>query len=195
MKNVLLLLAPAFEDVEAACALDACSWSRYRDGLEPIDVHVAAFGEGATGRFGTAYPADIAVGDACADGYDGLIIPGGFRPDFDVVYCEDVYRLVRAFHAQGKPIATMCVGSIVAARAGVLSGGRATTYAFSRHDNFGMLEECGCAAAHDPVVDCDGIISCAGPRYSEDAMELFLARLLGADQTAQLARYRRGIDR
>lgn len=192
-KKVLLLLGPRFEDLEAACALDACGWTAYRSHLPLVHVDIAALEHQVCGNFGTRFDADLLVSDARAERYDGLVIPGGFRPDFDAMYCEDVYRLVRGFAASGKSIATMCVGSIVAARAGVLGGGSATTYEFSRHDNFAMLEEQGCTGTHEPVCNCNGIISCSGPAFSEQVMELFMERLLGAEAAAELQLFRRGI--
>ncbi|MGN0039233.1 MAG: DJ-1/PfpI family protein [Coriobacteriales bacterium] len=192
-KKVLLLLGPRFEDLEAACALDACGWTAYRPHLPLVHVDTVALEHQVCGNFGTRFDADLLIRDARAERYDGLVIPGGFRPDFDAVYCEEVYRLVRAFAASGKPIATMCVGSIVAARAGVLRGGQAATYEFSRHDNFAMLGEQGCTGVHKPVCSSSGVISCSGPAYSEQVMELFMERLLGAEAAAELQLFRRGI--
>lgn len=193
VKSVLLLLGPEFEDLEAVCALDACRWTEYRPQLPRVRIEIAALQPRVRGRFGTFFDASVLARDAQAERYDGLVIPGGFRPEFDAIYCEEVFALVRAFAASGKPIATMCVGSIVAARAGVLNSGSATTYEFSRHDNYAMLSEQGCTGVHEPVCDCNGIISCSGPSYSEQVMERFLEHLLGSDSAAELALYRRGI--
>lgn len=192
-KKVLLLLGPRFEDLETACALDACGWTAYRPHLPLVHADIAALEHQVCGNFGTRFDADLLISDARTEGYDGLVIPGGFRPEFDAMYCEDVYRLVRGFAASGKPVATMCVGSIVAARAGVLRGGHAATYEFSRHDNCAMLAEQGCLAAHEPVCESNNIISCSGPAYSEQAMGLFMQHLLGEDAATELQTFRRGI--
>ena len=194
MKRVLLLLAPGFEDAEAAVALTACAWSAYRPALPEITVDVAAFDGHAQGKFGSVYEADVLVGDVDADAYDALVIPGGFRnAGFERIYCEDVYKIIRAMHAKGAPIATMCVGVLSVARADVLKGGSATTYEFSRHSNYAILEECGVAGVHEPVHVCDGVCSCAGPAYSEDVMHWLLGKLLGEEAAEELATFRRGI--
>ena len=192
-KKVLLLLGPRFEDLEAVCALNVCGWTEYRQHLPRVKVEIAALEQHVCGRFGTHFNADALVGDVAADAYDGLIVPGGFRPEFDAIYNDGVFALVRSFSAARKPIATMCVGSIVVARAGALREKRATTYEFSRHDNYAMLEAEGCTAVHEPVCDCHGIISCSGPAFSEQAMELFMEHLIGHEATAELTRFRRGI--
>lgn len=190
--RVLLLLGQGFEDLEAVCALDVCGWTSYRPALPDVSVEVAALGPTVRGRFGTSFDADVHVANVDCARYGGLVIPGGFRPEFDEVYCEDVYRVIRGFAQAGKPIATMCVGIIPVARAGALEGGVATTYASSRHDNFAMIEECGCRTVREPVCDSGRIISCSGPAYSEDAMRLFMQELVGPQAAEELDTYRRG---
>ncbi|MDO4501738.1 MAG: DJ-1/PfpI family protein [Coriobacteriia bacterium] len=194
-KRVLLLLGPAFEDAEAVVALTACGWSRYRAGLPPIDVHIAALDPQVTGKFGTTFAPHVLIPDVDPGAYDGLVIPGGFRSSgFERIYQEPVYDLIRAIHAQGAPIATMCVGILPVARAGLLRGKPATTYAFSRHSNYAILEEHGAQPVHAPVAEADGIISCAGPAYSEQVMARFLELLLGQDAARDLAQFRAGIE-
>lgn len=190
--RVLLLLGQGFEDAEAVCALDVCGWTSYRPALPGVSVEVAALAATVRGRFGTSFAADVLVPDVDCARYGGLVIPGGFRPEFDEVYCEDVYRVIRGFAQAGKPIATMCVGVIPVARAGALKGREATTYAYSRHDNFAMIEECGCRTVRQPVCNGGGIISCSGPAYSEDVMRLFMQELVGPQVAEELDTYRRG---
>lgn len=192
-KRVLLLLGSAFEDAEAACALDFCGWSAYRPTLPNVSVTIASLHERVEGRFGLAFDHCVSVCDICPDDFDGLVIPGGFRPAFDEVYCDEVYDLIRAFAKANKPIATMCVGVIPVARAGVLKGGFATTYEFSRHSNFDMIAEQGCLGRHEAVCDCDGIISCSGPWYSDEVMTVFLEHLLGEGPATELVKYRKGL--
>ena len=54
---------------------------------------------------------------ASADGYDGLVIPGGRAPEY-LALDERVLALVRAFAASGKPIASICHGQQILAAAG-----------------------------------------------------------------------------
>ena len=193
--KVLMILGSDYEDVEAIAALDACSWTKYRDSMPIIEVAVAAFKNEVSGKFGTLLKSNFVIdeNEINAEEFAGLVIPGGFRPAYDEVYCEQVYELIRAFADEGKPIATMCVGSICVARSGVLQNGKATTYEFSRHDNFAMLEEEGCRAAHESVCVSGNIISCSGPLYSEQVMELFVGMLLSEEDAAELKKFRSGI--
>jgi len=59
--------------------------------------------------------------------YDGLLLPGGHCPDMRP-YLEDaaLRAFAAAFVASGKPVAAVCHGVVVLARAGVLRGRRVT---------------------------------------------------------------------
>ena len=193
-KKVLLLLGPGYEDAEAVVALTACAWSSYRADLPRIDVEICALDPQVSGRFGTSFQADLLPEEVDPARFQGLIIPGGFRnAGFDRIYQEPIFQLIRAFHAHGSPIATMCVGILPVACSGVLRGRPATTYQFSRHSNYAILEEQGALPVHEPLAESHGIISCSGPAYSEQVMVRFLELLLGSEQAAALTTFRRGI--
>ena len=194
--RALLVLAQGFEDAEAVCALDMLGWTKYRPSVATVSVEIAGLRERVTGAFGTSFVVDALIDDVEPARYDGLVIPGGFHNlGYDEIYDERARDLARRMRRRGCPIATMCVGILPVAEAGLLNGGRATTYSFSsRHDNRGRLAELGCTPVDEPVVDCNGIISCSGPAYSEQVMQLFLEKLVGPDAAAEVAHYRRGID-
>lgn len=59
--------------------------------------------------------------------YDALVVPGGRAPEY-LRLDPAVIALVRAFDAQGKPIAAICHGLQLLAAAGVLGGKRCTAY-------------------------------------------------------------------
>jgi len=196
-KRVLMFLAEGFEDAEAVTVLDVFGWTKYRPDSVTIEVGICALHERVNGAFGTSFSADVLAGDANAAAYDALVVCGGFHNlGFDEAYAEPVYELVRAFRTQGKPIAALCTGVVCIARADVLDGGRATTYAFSsRHDNIGALAEHGCEYVAEPVVEWNGIVSCAGPGSCQQAAERLLQLLAGTQAAASVVRYRAGVDR
>lgn len=209
-KHVLMFLAEGFEDVEAASVLDICGWTRYRPAFATVDVTICALHPQVNGAFGLQFAADVVFDQVnssdtrkdlypdlcsrlCSD-YDALVIPGGFHNlGFDEAYDERLRQLARAMHEAGKPLATMCVGILPVAEAGLLAGGTATTYALSsRHDNLGRLRELGCQVVEDPVVEWNGIISCSGPAYSDQVVYTLLRTLIGAEAAAEVERYRNG---
>jgi protease I len=57
------------------------------------------------------YPAksDAAAADLTADKFHGIVIPGGFAPDY-IRRSEPMLKLVRDIFAQGKPVAAICHG-------------------------------------------------------------------------------------
>ena len=191
-----MFLAEGFEDAEAVCAIDVLGWTHYRPTVATVTLDITGLREIIHGAFGTAIPANVAIDKVNPDCYDALIVPGGFHNrGFDEAYDERLRSLARAFHEDDKPIATMCVGVLPVAEAGVLEGGEAATYALSsRHDNPGRLRELDCAPSAEPVVEHDGIISCTGPAFSGDVMQRLLALLVGPEAAAEVARYRRGLD-
>ena len=102
-----------------------------------------------TEKLGHTWPADIAVGDVTVDDYVGLVIPGGRAPEY-LRLNEDVLRVVREFHAQGKPIAATCHGPMILAQAGILDGQTCA--------GFGMIapEVTGAGATYE---DGDSVVS------------------------------------
>lgn len=202
-KRVLLVLAQGFEDAEAACALDVLGWTHYRPSVATVQVETIGFHESVRGAFGTTVAADTVIdwevghtlnGWLEERAIDALVIPGGFHNlGYDEAYDERICELARAAHERGCPIATMCVGVLPVAKAGVLQGGRATTYALSsRHDNPGFLEEHGCAYEASSLVESKGVISCSGPAFSENVMMRLLGLLAGPQAVKEVARYRNG---
>ena len=194
-KRALVFLAEGFEDAEAACVLDVLGWTRYRPSVATVAVQTAGMHEVVRGAFGARVAVDMPIEDVDPLRFDAFVIPGGFHNlGFDEAYDERVRQLARDFHGRGCPIATFCVGVLPVAQAGVLEGGRATTYALSsRHDNRQVLRDCGCEAVDEPVVEWEGVLSCSGPAYSEQVAYRLLEMLVGPDAVDEVRRYRNGL--
>jgi protease I len=75
------------------------------------------------------YPAksDKAAKEISAADFDGVIIPGGFAPDF---FRRDpaTIQFVKDLHARGKVIAAICHGPWLLCSTGALKGKRATCF-------------------------------------------------------------------
>jgi len=123
--------------------------------------------------------------------YRALVIPGGFHSHgYDEVYDSRIHRLARDIHAHGGYIATMCVGILPIADAGLLRGRQATTYPYSRnHDNVGRLKAGGARAVGSPVVIDDRIISCSGPGSSLEVAFMLMERLMGPETVRNVRHY------
>ena len=59
---------------------------------------------------GDTFGVDRAVGDADADDYDGLVLPGGVANPDQLRQEEDAVGFVRSFFAAGKPVGVICHG-------------------------------------------------------------------------------------
>lgn len=194
MAQVLMFLAQGFEDLEAAAVIDVCGWTEYREHLPTVRVKITGLHEEVRGRFGTVLRPDLPLPAANPADYVALAIPGAFfSHGFDEAFDPVLYELIRKIHANGGTIATMCVGVLPVAEAGLLRGKRATTYPFSRnHDNPGRLRELGCTPTAGPIEVCDRIISCSGPSHSLDVALLLLKSAIGPEAAQQVRHYMSG---
>lgn len=189
--NILLFLAQGFEDLEAVAVLDLFGWTQYREEIKNASVTTAAFHETVKGRFGTEVRADILYPQIDPGKYHALVMPGGFHSHgYDEAYDPGIHRLAREIHTHGGYIATMCVGILPIADAGLLQGKKATTYPYSRnHDNFGRLKASGARAVDEPVVIDDRIISCSGPGASLEVVFLLMELLMGSKTVRNVRHY------
>ncbi|UWG97616.1 MAG: DJ-1/PfpI family protein [Candidatus Dehalobacter alkaniphilus] len=193
-KKVLLFLGEGFEDLEAVTVLSVCGWTEYRSHLEKVKVETTGLHREVHGRFGLRIAIDHLIDEVDPQEYAALVVPGGFHSHgFDEAYCQPLRDLAKTIHRQGGIIATMCVGILPIAESGLLEGGEATSYAFSRsHDNLGRLRELGCKSTSGPIVVWNRIISCSGPAYSVDVASLLLASLVGIDEAKEIALFMAG---
>ncbi len=78
-------------------------------------------------KLGYPAKADKSYDAASAKDFDGLIVPGGFAPDYMRRYAKAT-QLVRDMDAQGKLVAAICHGPWMLCSANVLRGRRATSF-------------------------------------------------------------------
>ena len=188
-KKVLLFLAQGFEDMEAVTILDIMGWTEYKDHIPRVKVVTCGFHPEVRGRFGIVISPDILIEDIDLREYDALVLPGGFHSHgYDEAYDPRIHKLVRTIHRNGGIIATMCVGILPVAEAGLLKGKRATSYPYSRkHDNLGKLRKYGALISEENVVVDDRIISCAGPGSSLEVAFLLLDMLIGREYMEEVS--------
>jgi protease I len=99
---------------------------------------------------GTVYPsklgypckADMSWEEAKASDFDGIVVPGGFAPDFMRRHAKAI-DFVRDFDTQGKLVAAICHGPWMLCSANVLRGKHATSFFAIKDDvvNAGALWE------------------------------------------------------
>ena len=113
-KQILVLLFPGFEEVEAFVPIDLLR----RVGVEVV---VASLGQefGVKGAHGIGCQADALLSSLDVERFDGFILPGG-PGVFDLQENSEVLKLIQYFYEQKKLVAAICAAPIVLKAAGCL---------------------------------------------------------------------------
>ncbi len=152
-KRIAVLVEQKYEDLEL--------WYPYYR-VQEAGADVFLVGPEAGAAYGSkhGYPAraDLPIADAHADHFDGIVVPGGFSPDY--MRRNPAFRqLVRdAVHA-GKPVAAICHGPWMLCSAKVLEGRRATSFYSIRED----MENAGADWVDEEVVVDGPVITSRTP--------------------------------
>jgi protease I len=102
---------------------------------------------------------DLTIGQADADDFDALILPGGVRNPDTLRIHGDVIQLIRDFAEQGKPVAAICHGPWLLVEADLLRGRTATSWPSIRTD----LRNAGANVVDEPVVTDGNIVTSRKP--------------------------------
>jgi protein deglycase len=164
VKRVLLLVPKGAELLETATFYDVLGWAS-AEGREPIEVVAVGLLPEVRCSFGLRLVPDLLLGEVETGSFDALAVPGGFEEYgfYEEAYSEAVSELVRAFAAEGKPIASVCVGALPVAKSGVLEGRRATTYHLGGGRRRRQLAELGVIVVDEPIVRDANVITSTSP--------------------------------
>jgi protease I len=77
---------------------------------------------------GATHPVDKVVGEARAEDYDALVLPGGVGNPDKLRADPDAVEFVRAFFEAGKPVGAICHGPWTIVEADVVRGRTLTSY-------------------------------------------------------------------
>ena len=102
---------------------------------------------------------DKAVGEASADEYDGLVLPGGVANPDRLRADHGAVEFVRAFFAAGKPVGAICHAPWTLIEAGVVEGRRLTSFPSLRTD----LRNAGAEWVDEEVVTDQGLVTSRKP--------------------------------
>ena len=121
---------------------------------------------------GTAVTVDHAVQDVSVDGFDALLIPGGYSPDM-LRANDDAVRFVREFLASGKPVFAICHAPQLLVTAQVLKGRRITGWKSVIQD----IKNAGAEFIDEEVVEDGNLISSRSPADLPAFIQASLRRL------------------
>ncbi len=138
--------------------------------LEPKQEVVAAGAEAvvaakekseARGMLGATVSPDLAIRDAKATDYDGIVAVGGRGTPNWLWEDSDAHRLLRDAKGAGRIVAGICLSGATLAIAGVLKGVDATCWPTG--DSLKAMREGGANYLERPVVTSGKIVTANGP--------------------------------
>ncbi len=162
MKKVLIIIGDASETLDTL-------YPYYRlqeEGYEPVVagpekrrfqmvMHEVKPGWMITKEWeGYTIEAKIAFKDIKPEEYAGIFFSGGRAPEY-IREDEDLLNVTRHFFEKNKPIASVCHGVEIPARAGCVKGRRMATVAKCKFD----LEVCGGTFVNEPCVIDGNLVS------------------------------------
>ena len=92
-----------------------------------VVVAAGEAGKTYTSKLGYPVKSEVAYKDLDPSKFDGVIVPGGFAPDYMRRHAE-ASAFVRAMDASGKLVAAVCHGPWMLCQADVLRGRKATSF-------------------------------------------------------------------
>jgi protease I len=119
---------------------------------------------------GDTFKADKAAGEASADDYDGLILPGGVANPDNLRTDEEAVAFVRAFFEAGKPVGAICHAPWTLIEAGVVEGRTLTSFPSLRTD----IRNAGGEWVDEEVVTDAGLVTSRKP----DDLPAFNAKIV-----------------
>lgn len=188
MKRVAVLLCEGVELLEAAAFCDVLGWAGTY-GRQRISLTTVGLTRRVRGAFGVHLHAAARLAEVDAGDFDALAVPGGFETwgFYRQAYAAPVLAFIRAFHAQKKPIASICVGALPLARSGILHGRTATTYHLGRGaPRRKQLAAMGVDVLDQPVVRDGHIITSTSPATATEVAFLLLERLTDKKQARHI---------
>jgi len=162
-KRVAFLATNGYEDSELTSPWEAVTSA----GAEAVLVSPE---QAITGKKGHEQQVDVPVGDARADDFDALVLPGGVVNGDKLRMDAAAVALTRDFFAQHKPVGVICHGGWILTDADVVRGRTLTSYPSLRTD----LTNAGATWVDEEVVVDQGLVSSRTP----DDLPAFNAKLV-----------------
>ena len=122
------------------------------------------------GEWGEVVDVDKTVGEANADDYDALVLPGGVMNPDKLRVDADAIAFVRRFFEAQKPVGAICHAPWTLINAGVVNGRQMTSYPSLRQD----LVNAGARWTDAEVVTDNGLVTSRRP----DDLPAFNAKLV-----------------
>jgi protease I len=168
--KILIAVAPEkFRDEELAVPLAA-----FRKAGIAYDIVSTRRGS-CTGMLGAQTTATLSFDEVDPGQYGGLVIIGGSGSQAHLWNNSRLVHLVKNFHDSRKVVAAICLAPVVAARAGILKGKKATC--FESPDSLREMKGGGAVLINRPVVVDGTIITANGPSAAQEFADSVLRKI------------------
>ena len=156
-RTLAILATDGFEQVELASPREAIENAGGTCRIvSPNDQRIQANKHRDHGEW---FDVDVKLGDAKAEDFDALLIPGGvFSPDA-LRQNEEALKFASDFFEQKKPVFAICHGPQVLISGGLVNGRRMTGYRAIQQD----LKNAGAVVTDEPVVVDEGLVTSRSP--------------------------------
>lgn len=163
MKKVAVLIENLFDEEELIAP-----YHRLREDYEVVLVGTEANKEYKS-KSGFVKKSDVASKDVKAVDFDGVVIPGGFSPDY-MRRSKDTVNFVKELHEMDKPVAAICHAGWMLAESLDLNGVKMTSTASIRKD----MENAGAIWVDEEVVVDNNILTSRSPEDLSAFMREFI---------------------
>ncbi|MEG1584945.1 MAG: DJ-1/PfpI family protein [Anaerovorax sp.] len=177
-KKILLLLAEGFEFYEASVFIDVMGWN-FTVGDRSTKLVTCGVTKEVNSTFNQRMTVDETLDGIDIPSFDALAIPGGFKGYgfYQCAYSDPFLEVIRAFDAQRKLIASVCVGSLPIGKSGILKNREATVYQREGGIYQRALAAFGATVVDAPIVEDGNIITARDPGSGADVAFRLLERL------------------
>ena len=167
MKKVAILVADFYDDNELFYP-----YYRLQEAGFEVELVGAIAKQAYKSKHGMIATSDVAAKDVHANDYVGLMIPGGFSPDY-MRRSSDIIVFAKQFADAKKPMAAICHGPWLLASVCDLKGKRLTSY-FSIKDD---VIHAGATYVDEAVVVDDYLVTSRTPKDLPVFLPAFLKLL------------------
>ncbi len=156
-KKIAILATEGFEQSELLKPREALDEAGAETRVvSPMDGEIKAWDEN---DWGERVEVDVALSEADADDFDGLLLPGGVINPDKLRREPEAVEFVRKFFQAGKPVAAICHGPQMLIEADVVRGRTMTSFPSVKKD----LMNAGAHWVDEPVVVDNGLVTSRKP--------------------------------
>lgn len=187
MKKILLLLANGFKAAEASVFTDVLGWNKW-EGDGSTEVVTVGLHAQLQCTWNFKVTPEKLLHEIALEDFDALAIPGGFEEAGFYVdaFSQEFQTVVRHFDKQHKPIATICVASLILAHSGILQNRLATTYHHPTSKRLVQLKSYGVKITDERIIQTGHIITSSNPGTGFDVVFRFLEILTSTANTQKV---------